>query len=421
MLNPNFIKYKDLYSLNELSFQTKYDIINSNYIQKILPPYPSFQDKRNTKGAENYARYCNQANYVSYPNICLDAVIGIVNRKVPNLIVPRNMNTIADFATKEGTSIITVQNKIIESIFKFGLAGILVEIPENVSIATSNPKLKVIQGNKIVDYQYFTNEKGESKLEFITFDTSRYVYNKTSKSYAYTKLYQVHSLNEEGKYTITELLAYAYSTFDHKRPVLTDGVVSIIVPSWAEELNFIPFTPISKLDCSITFGPSFIQDLIDISLQNFRLEANLCWLEANAAASHLVIKGRNLDDCSKYPIGAGAIHVLNDENAQEYYVTPSTAGMAEIKSHILENCSLANELMYNLTNVASNSSGESLKIRINSKLQDLVGLIKVIALGLTLSLEQIDEIMNNGINKNNIEYIPYLGFANIKEFIGENE
>lgn len=418
MLNPEYLKYKNLYELNDLAFKTKYDIINSSSVQKILPPYPSFLDKRNKAGRDSYERYCLQANFVSYPNICLDAVLGITNRKDPEIILPENMKGIIDYSTNEGTSLVNIQNKLIESIFKFGFGGILVEIPENVSIATSFPKLRVFPGDKIVDYQYFIDEFGNKKFSFIVFDVSRYLYIKSSKTYAYTKIYKVHSLTKENRYCITEILASSYSTFNHELPQIADGVISLYYPSWTTELNFIPFTPVSKRETSIEFGPAFIQDLIDISLQNFRLEANLCWLEANAAASHLVVKGSNLNDCSNYPVGAGAVHIINDESAQEYYVTPSTQGMTEIKAHIQENIAIANELMYNLTNVAANSSGESLKIRINSKMQDLIGLLKNIGYGITLTLEDVDKILNGGINKNMIEYRPYLGFADINEFIG---
>jgi hypothetical protein len=228
-------------------------------------------------------------------------------------------------------------------------------------------------------------------------------------------------LTAEGRYCVAEVLAQSYTTYDPEYPQMSNGVLSITYPSWTSELDFVPFVPIARFDTTFDFGPSFIQDLIDISLQNFRLEANLCWLEANAAASHLVIKGRNLDDASNYPIGAGAVHLLNDDTAQEYYVTPSTQGMAEIKQHILDNNTVANEMMYNLTNVAANSSGESLKIRISSKMQDLIGLLKNIGYGITLILEDVDKILNQGINKDIIEYRPYLGFANIEEYIGRSE
>ena len=421
MLNPNYLKFKNLYELNELSFKTKYEIINSQSVQEILPPFQSFLDKRNTHGKDNYYRYCLQGNYVSYPNICVDAVLGIVNKEDATVKLPANMEDLIYYATDKGTPLVQIQNEIIEAIFKFGLAGIIVDIPENVSVANSLPKLKVYGGNKIVDYQYFTDGFGMKKIKFITFDESRYVYSEKSKSYSYTKIYKVHSLTADERYCITEMLASNYSTFDPLNPSIEDGILSITYPSWTSELNFIPFVAVSRFDLNLNYGPSFIQDLIDISLQNFRLECSLCWLESNAASSHLVIKGQNLDNVSEYPVGAGAVHVLNDASADEFYVTPSTQGMAEIKAHIAENTALAQDLMYNLTNVAANSSGESLKIRISSKMQDLIGLLKNIGYGLTLALENIDKIMNNGINRNSIEYLPYLGFAKISSYIGEEQ
>lgn len=234
-------------------------------------------------------------------------------------------------------------------------------------------------------------------------------------------MYKVLSITYEGRYCISEILAGKYSTFNPFKPEQTDGVISITYPSWTDELDFIPFIGISKNDIKIEYTTSFIQDLIDTSLQNFRLEANLCWLEANAAASHLVIKGRNLDDVSQYPIGAGAVHVLNDDTANEFYVTPSTQGMVEIKQHIQENNALIKDMMYSLTNAAANSSGEALKIRISTKMQDLVGLIKNIGRGITLSLEQIDKIMTGGVNKDIIEYIPYTTFGDVSEYLNENK
>lgn len=421
MLRPEYLKYKSLFQLNQLAFQTKYDIINSQNIQKILPPFPSFLDKRNSKGGQNYLRYCLQSNYISFPNICLDAVLGLTGTGQPEVILPNNLEDIVYYATIQGTPITVIQNRLIKSIFKYGLGGILVTIPEGTSIATTLPKLEVIQGNKILDYQYYTDQFGIKKLSYITVDASRYLYNQLNKNYSYTKIYKVHGLDFEGKYYIAEVLAQSYQTFPIGRPQLNDGVISIIYPSWSSELDFIPFTAVSKFDTQITFGPSIIQDLIDISLQNFRLQANLCWLEANAAASHLVVTGDNLDDCSQYPVGAGAVHILNDSTAKEYYVTPSVAGMSEIREHIQQNNQLANQLMYSLTNVAANSSGEALKIRLSSKFTDLVALVKNIGVGITLALEQVDKIVNNGVNKDIVQYVPYIDFANIKTYLeGQN-
>lgn len=68
------------------------------------------------------------------------------------------MKDIIDYATSDGVNILQIQNKLVESIFKFGLGGILVEIPEAVNIATSIPKLHVYSGDKIIDYQYILDD-----------------------------------------------------------------------------------------------------------------------------------------------------------------------------------------------------------------------------------------------------------------------
>ena len=95
--------------------------------------------------------------------------------------------------------------------------------------------------------------------------------------------------------------------------------------------------------------------------------------------------------------------------------------MSEIKEHIKENTALAQEMMYSLINASANSSGESLKVRISTKTQDLIGLVKNIGNGITLALEMIDNIINSGVNKDKIEYIPYINFSNIEEYIGTNK
>jgi hypothetical protein len=51
-------------------------------------------------------------------------------------------------------------------------------------------------------------------------------------------------------------------------------------------------------------------------------------------------------------------------------------------------------------------------------MQDLIGLLKNIGYGITLVLENVDKILNQGINKDIIDYRPYLGFANLEEYIG---
>lgn len=224
-----------------------------------------------------------------------------------------------------------------------------------------------------------------------------------------------------GIYYQLEIPQQVYSQINLQKPLQTRNLLlSYNEPSWVTTLDFIPIVAVNNLDCSIKFAQSFIQDLINCSLQLYRLSCNLGWLEQASAASHLVIKGKNLD-INDFPIGAGAIHVLNDETAEEYYVTPSTAGLTEIKEHINQVQGLIDSMQYSLLHAGDNSSGESLKFRIAVKCSDLVNLVKNIGKAITISLQFVDAIMNGGQNKDLIEYIPYIDFDKINTYLGNED
>lgn len=418
MANPFYNNYKEMYAINDLAFKTKTDLINSQYIQTIVPPFPSFLDRRNKNGAANYQRYLNCGSFISNAQICLDSALGLVNKGEDEINLPTNLEDLIYYATIQNTSILSIKNQLISSIFKFGSALLKIIIPENVSIADSLPKFEVITGNKIVDYAVTLDENGNEKFDFITIDTSRYILNKVTKYYSYTKIFKILSLNSDGNYYECEIPQNIYGQFIFENPLLVkEKFISYLEPQWTNPINFIPVVGINKLDCTFKYTQAFIQDLIEVSLANFRLSCNLGWLENNCAASHLVIKGKNLDDISNYPVGAGAIHVLNDETANEEYVTPSTSGMDEVKKHIAENNTLIDGMNYSLLNAAANSSGDALAFRVSVKCADLISLIKNIGACITRGLEMMDQIVNNGINKDTIEFNPYLDFDKSENYM----
>ena len=418
MAHPDYIKYKQLYELNRLAFLTKTDILQSNSIQTIVPPYPSFLDRRNKNGSMNYLRYLNGGNFISNGSICLDSALGLVNKGEDEVKLPSNLQDLIYYATVQNTSLNTIKNKIISSIFKYGGALLKIVIPENVSIANALPKFEVIENRLVVDYGTYLDEKGIEHFSFIVIDTTRPIFNKTTKYYSTTKLYKVLSINSDGNYYEAEMPQQLYTTFDFEHPLRTkENLISYIEPAWNNNLNEIPVVAISKTDCTFKYDTAFIQDLIELSLTNFRLSCNLAWLENNCAASHLVIKGKNLDDVTNYPVGAGAIHVINDESASEEYLTPSVNGMDEIKKHMTENNALIDGMNYNLLNAGANSAAEALQFRIAVKVCDLVALIKNVAAGITRGLEMMDQIVNDGKNIDSIEFNPYLEFDKTSEYL----
>lgn len=207
-------------------------------------------------------------------------------------------------------------------------------------------------------------------------------------------MYTIYGIDSDGYYYEATIPQNCYTNFDFEHPTNNNFVLKFYQPSWSNIIDFIPIVAVNKLDCELIYNEAFIQDLINTSLHNYRLSCNLGWLEQNSAASHLVIKGENLDNVESYPTGAGAVHVLNDASANEFYVTPSTAGISEIKEHINQNNQLLDAMQYSLLNTSANSSGEALEFRISVKCSDLINLIKTVGKCITLGLEFIDVIVN---------------------------
>jgi hypothetical protein len=47
IMHPKYKSLKEQYAINELAFKTQNELISSQYIQKINPPFASFVDKKN--------------------------------------------------------------------------------------------------------------------------------------------------------------------------------------------------------------------------------------------------------------------------------------------------------------------------------------------------------------------------------------
>ena len=129
----------------------------------------------------------------------------------------------------------------ISSTVIFGLAGIEVVIPENVSIATTTLKLNVYSGKDIVDYQTVTDSNGNKQYKFIVLDASTNIFDEETKNYQYVKLYKILGLDEDGNYYIAKIKQLAYSEFNLNYPEQSKDIISLYRLTWNSEVTFVPF------------------------------------------------------------------------------------------------------------------------------------------------------------------------------------
>jgi hypothetical protein len=119
----------------------------------------------------------------------------------------------------------------------------------------------------VVDFGTFNDEDGNRQFKFIVIDSSRDIFNPKTKYYQNTKLYKILGLTKDGIYYEAEIPQRFYTDFDLDYPENSKKqIITLYYPSWTNEINFIPVVAINALDNTLKFGPSFIQDLINLIL-----------------------------------------------------------------------------------------------------------------------------------------------------------
>lgn len=415
MANYKFQENKRVYEINDLVFKGQNFLKNSSYISSIIMPPDSLLDVRNSNRTSQYQRLVDQASFVNYPQTALSNVLGITNRGEATVNLPPSMQSLVDYATKENIKIGTVQDQLISSIFKFGLAGLKVNI-SNDAPTFQPPRLEVIDGNKILDGKSIRNGNVEM-FDFVLLDASGRFFNENTKSYHKINRYKVLGIDSEGFYYEALIDAGNWTQFNLKNPQSAD-CLELVYPEFYDKLDFIPFVAVNCQTCELSWTQtSFIQNLINLSLNIFKLDAQLkqsLYMQANG---FLAIYGSTLKP-SEVIQGMYAVNILKDAAAKMEYITPTHSGI-QLQKDVLENMRAeAMTYIYSIINAGENASGESIKLRLQFTTTSLVGLVKNVGNAITRALELIAQIMSQSIDK--VEYIPFIDFTILNENSEEN-
>lgn len=410
MANFKYSENKKIYQINELVFKGENFIKNSPYISSIIMPPDSLLDTRNLNRITQYQRLVDQASFVNYPQTALSNVLGITNRGQAEILLPPVMQSLKDYATKQNVALQVVQDQLITSIFKYGLAGLKVSISNDVS-TIQPPRVQVIEGIKILDGK--STRIGNVELfDFVLIDASDRFFNEKTKSYNKINRYKILGIDAEGEYYQALIQASDWQKFNLKYPSNSE-YLQLVYPEFYEKLNFIPFVAVNAKTCELKWSEtSFIQNLINLSLNIFKLDAQLkqgLYMQANG---FLAIYGSNLKP-SEVIQGMYAVNVLKDSGAKMEYITPNHSGI-QLQKQVLENMRAeAMTYIYSIVNAGENASGESIKLRLQFTTTSLVGLVKNVGNAITRALEYIATIMDENIDQ--VDYKPFIDFTVLNE------
>lgn len=405
---------KKQYLINQLAFAGQETIKRSKLIQDIIIPSESLLDIRNKNRVSQFNRLVNEASYINYPQICLDNMLGMMNKGQPVVQLPQKMKQLEYYATSSNSSLKTVQNRCLESICKYGICGLKVDIKNDASINIL-PKIEVIEGIKIIDFKTYKDENGLDRFKFILIDESKRIFVKETKMYTKINHYKVLGLDANGEYYIAIIQNGTWGSFDLDHPENSE-CIELVYPEFYSRLNFIPIVIFSAT--SIEFNNEYnyestsaIQPLINLSLNIFQQDANLKASLHMQANPTLFIYGSKAKP-SELTLGPYAINVVQDSAAKAEYASPNFGGI-QIQQTVLEKMKEeAQSLIYSILNATGNASGDALVIRLQAATLNLVSLTKNIGFAITRTLELIGEILD--LNLDQIDYQPYTEFGQIK-------
>jgi len=327
----------------------------------------------------------NEASYINYPQICLDNMLGMMNRGEPEVELPERMKDLEFYATPSNSSLKTVQNRCLESICKYGICGLFVNIKNDLPI-TVLPKIEIIDGIKIIDFKTYKDKDGLDRFKFVLIDESKRVFVEETKMYTKVNQYKVLGLNEAGEFYIAIIQNGMWNQFNIDNPE-SSNYIELIYPEFYSRLDFIPIVIFSATSTEFNNdycyqNTSAIQPLINLSLNIFQQDANLKSSLHMQANPTLFIYGSKAKP-SELTLGPYAINVVQDSSAKAEYASPNFGGI-QIQQTVLEKMKEeAQSMIYSILNAAGNSSGDALSIRLQAATLNLVSITKNIGVAIT--------------------------------------
>lgn len=399
--NPKWNEKAKLYKINSLAFSGEWSIKNSDLIKEFLMPFSTMEDFKNPQREYLWSRYKYSALYVNYPNQYLKQALGLATKQGCEILLPQAMKKYEDYVTLDNLSLESLFENILKNVIKYGSALLVPNIVDEMSTATDLPRLELIPGSDVLDGQtYYDKEKNVDVFKRVVYYKQEYKFNYKNNSYDRPQIYiYVKGLTDDGIYYEAKMKESSYSSFNLLNPMQSkDSCQSLSFPIWNSQINFVPATFISTDNLKLEWNESPIQNLIDVSLAIFSLNADLRFLLSQQSSSTLIVSGTDLDS-KGIKTGCGAVINLVDNGSKAEYIAPGTSGLEQMNNQLQSLHQVAKEQLLNLVDIGKDASGEALSLRMSDKLSQLTSIVQNSARGLTRELELIGELIGQNIDQ----------------------
>ena len=365
-------------------------------------------------GKKNYDAYKARARYHDFIVQAVEALIGVMHHKPPNIELPKKMEPLLERGTVKGEPLDVLLRRINTEQLITGRVGLLADVPDGSPVSTL-PYVATYVAEDILNWDDGRREEiSLQNLNLVVLDESEYervsMFDWRQEQKTRVLVLGDLSANEPEMQGLYRQAVFAGNDTDFNESAL-------LVPSiGGRVLNKIPFVFVNAKDIVPETDAPPLLGLANLALTVYRAEADYRQTLFMQGQDTLVIKGMasggSNDAVGEDDIRAGAgatIYVSEEGDAK--YIGVSSDGLREQRESLQNDKKEAAEIGGKLLDTRGKEaeSGDALRIRVSARTASLNQIALAGAEGLKSILKTIAEWV--GADPEGVVVEPNLDFA----------
>lgn len=365
-------------------------------------------------GLAAYRSYVNRAVFHEFVSTAVRAMVGLLHRKPPTIVLPPRLEPLLKSATIYGEPMETLLRRINTEQLLTGRVGVLLDLPANAG-PTAMPYFATYTAESVINWDVRVGENGRKAFDFIALDETGP--QRVPGTLTWHDQIQYRVLTTGEFLRTLGMTAEGVGDKDYVVAVTTGSVdmmtAEILAPELSgRRLENIPFVVIGAVDLDPAPDAPPLIALARKAISSYRLEADYRHQLFMQAQDTLCIIGQpRIDGAAAPQVGASATLLL-DQGADAKYVGVSAAGLGEMRQAVDAEKQAAAELgaqILDSLSTSSAASGEALAVRVAARTVTLNSIARAGGDGLTRLLR--DAAIWAGADPDKVEVKPNLDFG----------
>lgn len=292
-------------------------------------PKPSGMDDADYNGYKERAVYFNAVNR------CIDAFSGMVFRKTPVMEYPSQMQGVVDDITLNGIGLVGFCEQVVQEVLEVGRCGVLVDYPIDDGVFRTQAQAqmdgrrayaRLYKAENIINWRLATRG-GKQYLEMLVLKETELTQDTQDP----------FKMVEVDVYRVLEMIDGVYRQTEWVKSKVDYVMRAEIYPKQnGSNLDFIPFTFFGTRDNGVDVCKPVFKDLMLTALAYYRNSADYEHGLHFTGNPQPVVTGISLGGGEELRIGSSSAWVLQNENANAFYMEFKGEGLTSIRQAILD-------------------------------------------------------------------------------------